>query len=90
MNPEKLTHDDIMNIITANVKIMTMNEIQIMISEYMMSLLDAKQKLLISDEKQKEEKLFMLSSQIVVLEDLKASIKKTADELEEEVKEVRG
>ena len=90
MNPEKLTHDDIMNIITANVKIMTMNEIQIMISEYMMSLLDAKQKLLISDEKQKEEKLFMLSSQIVVLEDLKARIKKTADELEEEVKEVRG
>ena len=90
MNPEKLTHDDIMNIITANVKIMTMNEIQIMISEYMMTLLDAKQKLLISDEKQKEEKLFMLSSQIVVLEDLKARIKKTADELEEEVKEVRG
>ena len=90
MNSEKLTHDDIMNIITANVKIMTMNEIQIMISEYMMRLLDAKQKLLISDEKQKEEKLFMLSSQIVVLEDLKARIKKTADELEEEVKEVRG
>ena len=90
MNPEKLTHDDIMNIITANVKIMTMNEIQIMISEYMMTLLDAKQKLLISDEKQKEEMLFMLSSQIVVLEDLKARIKKTADELEEEVKEVRG
>lgn len=90
MNPEKLTHDDIMNIITANVKIMTMNEIQIMISEYMMTLLDAKQKLLISDEKQKEEKLFMLSSQIVVLEDLKARIKKTADELDEQVKEVRG
>ena len=82
MNPEKMTHDEIMEMITTNVKIMTLNEIQIMISEYMMNLLDAKQKLLISDEKQKEEKLFMISSQIIVLEELKKDIKQNADALD--------
>lgn len=64
-----------------NVKIQTMNEILIMINEYMIHLLESQRDLLLSDSPNKEEKLFMIKSQVVVLGQLKDDIGYNIDQL---------
>ena len=94
---KKMNDEQLLEIIRHSEQLKTLHEVVIMINEYLIQILNQKKDLLQSNVEKKGSKLFMLNSQMVILEEFKNDILKNIEdqatiiqEIEKEGKENEG
>lgn len=83
MNPENLTHDDLINLIEWNTKVESYENVILMINDKLLELLKEQQK------EKDNAKFIILQAQIKVLEDTKARIRAIELDVELMIKELK-
>lgn len=83
MNPENLTHDDLINLIEWNTKVESYENVILMINEKLLELLKKQQK------EKDNAKFIILQAQIKVLDETKARIRAIELDVELMIKELK-